>query len=259
MSWASDDLAQIMVAPDREHVGFAEGIIRSWDPETFRSTIAVRGSDLHDLPVASGVEALTYQPGDVVLLSRWKPRSGRGSATYRIGMGGRVIVPGSDAAERAIAFMQTSLAGALSAQIFADRVDSDTVTATEGTGSTSFTDLDTVGPQVTLNVSEARKAIVWLSSRMDVVNDVNLVDTKNVSVEVSGASSIPPVFVNSLTLHHANNNTEFSSLIRVRASVQVTLTADDGLNAGTNTFTAKYRTGETTFPFSERTITVMAL
>src|SRR5690554_7489000 len=122
-AWASDDLASVIIRPDLEFAGWGQGVIEFWDPDTFENRVQYRGSQHENLPVASGVEALTYQPGDVVMLSRWQPTGG-GATTLRSEIGGRVIVPGTGAAQKAIAFMQSSLAKSLSARVFAERVHS---------------------------------------------------------------------------------------------------------------------------------------
>lgn len=78
-----------------KHDWHAQGVIKSWDVETFANTVTVDGVEFRDLPVASGVEALTYQPGDVVLVEKWFPGGRRGE----LGVGtawirGRVITLG---------------------------------------------------------------------------------------------------------------------------------------------------------------------
>ena len=257
--FGSGDLAGVIVQRDREFVGYAEGVIRSWDPSTFEHTINVRGTDLHDLDVAAGVEALTYQPGDVVLLTRWKPRSKRGSATYRIGSGGRIIRPGTGAAEQTIAFLRTTLAESLSAQIFADRISEGFVPDTLDEGDLGFT-YSTAhgGPTITADISETGAAIVMLYFHLFLfVEDTSVF--AGMSFAVSGATTLPALDTRAL-LHEAraegSTGQHFAgSMLGASAVIPVT-----GLNPGSHTFTAAYRAvTDGTIALQARRMTVIAL
>lgn len=94
MSFSNDDLAAIFSGQDREHTGYGQGILLSFDPNTFENTVDFRGATLTNLPVAVGIEALTFRPGDSVLLMKWTPTGG-GLSSYWIA--GRPIVPGAGA------------------------------------------------------------------------------------------------------------------------------------------------------------------
>lgn len=264
--WATDDPAQLHVTPDREFAGFAEGIIREWNADTFRNTVEVRRAHLHDLGVASGLEALTYAPGDVVILTRWKPRSGRGSATYRIGMGGRVIVPGTGAAETAIAFMRTSLGRSISAEVFADRIGSDSVAAIESTSSTSYTDLSTVGPTVPdVDVTDTGKAIAFVSVEISTNLSGGLNEGGHVGIEVSGATSISPTSRGDmrLSVHTAvGGDTDAGTILLATGTALYDPALGNGLNEGTHAFELKYKrlfSGSASVSFSNRTLVVIAL
>src|SRR5690554_1744139 len=125
-AWASDDLASVIIRPNVEFAGWGQGVVKAWNPDTFENVIQYRGSQHENLPVASGLEALTYQPGDVVMLSRWKPSDG-GGVTLRIGAGGRVIVPGSGAAAAVIASLRTDLGRQVALGVFGEAIHVDTV------------------------------------------------------------------------------------------------------------------------------------
>lgn len=250
-TYRSDDLADILVGGGSrlrgesglEWAGKAQGLILKWDPQTFSNTVRVRGSDLHDLPVSSGVEALTYQPGDVVILDKWKPSGRRGTATYYVS--GRVVTPGSGRAEETVSWMRGSLARSISAQIFADRVHSDSIATTESTTSTTFTDLATVGPTVSdVDVTASGKALVFLSSEMTSPSSPNM------SVEVSGATSIAASDERVLA---------FGTIDQFGGTMtrMIPLT---GLNEGAHEFQAKYSdpNGEESF-WAYRNLAVIAL
>jgi hypothetical protein len=260
-NWATDDLAQIAVAPRQEFAGLAEGIIRAWNPATFESVINVGGADLPNLPVASGVEALTYVTGDVVILSKWRPRSKRGIATYRVGMGGRVIVPGSGASEKAIAWMRGALAKEISAEVFAERVhegfveDSDTLSDQD-----TFTDLDPAGPEITdVNITFG-VAIVWPSCSMAGSLDTGPNSVGGyMGVEVSGATTIAADITKSFHLRQTNHNSDgINRTDGALAGSTLVLPCAPGLH----TFKAVYRTlsgPTTTVSFSQRSLVVIGI
>lgn len=262
MSFASDDLASVMVAPDREFVGFAQGIIRQWDPSTFANVVRVRGSDLSDLPVASGVEALTYRPGNVVTLTKWRPGSGSGAAQYWIGNSGRVIIPGPDAAEEAIAPMRTSLAQQIAAEVLADRIHIGFLAGVGTRHSTNYGDLTPIsvpgpGPSVTADVTSG-SAIVMLSCRMDAHLGTGTSNTGFMSFEVSGATSIAAQDGG----YELGLSGPDSAGVGVGPISASRVRAIAGLNPGENTFTAKFRTGSdstSAVTFSSLEIVVIAL
>lgn len=260
MSWASDDLAQVMVNPQSEFVGLAEGIIRSWNPGTFENVINVAGGDIPNVAVASGVEALTYEPGQVVIVSRWRPRSGRGSGTYRIGLSGRVIKPGTGAAQRAIEFMTTSLGSAVSGAVFADRIFTDEIATQEVTASSTYTDLDTVGPSRSGIEIISGRALVFVSGRIRTERSGNGDSETFMSVEVSGPTPVPPSDDRAASLrvrlsNHTGTGVSHITDIAARGTAQIPLS---GLAPGTYSFTCKYRTTGAGSNFAARALTVIA-
>lgn len=115
----------------------------------------------------------------------------------------------------------------------------------QGTTSTSFTDLTTVGPSV--NVVTGANALVFLTAQM---TNSGAGNSAWMSFEVSGASSIGASDARAVVItSHANGNP-----YRMTAVVML-----NTLTPGTNTFQAKYRCGAGTATFSNRTIQVMAL
>lgn len=118
--------------------------------------------------------------------------------------------------------------------------DGDSVSASETTTSGSFTDLTTSGPAVTLTTGT--KVRVTISAAL---SNASAGSRAMMGVEVSGASSVSATIADSLI--NAGTNT-------VAASKTILFT---GLTAGSNTFTAKYRSeGSNTATFANRGIFV---
>lgn len=230
---ATDDLTSLLVPPPpNAGLRFGQGTITAWNPDTFENKVLWRGVTLTNVPILSTVEALTYAPGDVVGLLGWAPGGGAGSWWIT----GRIITPGPGAAAKAIQFFQTTLAREISSEIFADRIKSDVIAANESTTSEAFTDLATVGPQVTVEISEVGLAIVMLSARIG--NNVAGGDPDIrgfMDFEVTGATSRAAVFDTSLGLIVVADASTTGHAIRAGVQSPVTV------NPGTNTFTAKYR------------------
>jgi hypothetical protein len=122
----------------------------------------------------------------------------------------------------------------------------DDVATDESTTSSSFTDLATVGPTVTLTTGT--KAWVIISARM---RHSGVGDWPQMGVEVSGASSVSPAFGKLATFTEPTSNYQWVCT----ASFVYT-----GLTAGSNTFKAKYRsyTGGTS-AYQDRYIQVIDL
>ena len=121
-----------------------------------------------------------------------------------------------------------------------------TISASESTSTTSYTDLTTVGPTVT--VSTMTTAIVLLGTSMttNVVNGVS-----KMSVAVSGASSISATDATCIQNEFYANNVGF----QVGAAFWMS-----GLTPGSNIFTAKYQAGNSALAsFANRSIAVVPL
>lgn len=88
---------------------YGQGVLVEWNPATFENVVRFRGTELRDLPVMAGISALAFAPGDVVSIMHWAPQGGAGSYWLMP----QVVVPGSGAAERAVAAMRTRLGQAV--------------------------------------------------------------------------------------------------------------------------------------------------
>ena len=116
------------------------------------------------------------------------------------------------------------------------------VNTSETTTSTTFTDLATVGPAVTLDTGTS--AIVFIAAQVS-NSGANL---SFMSVAVSGASSIAAAFDNVLMYHNGTSGAHHGSFGILT-----------GLTAGTNIFTAKYSVGGGTGTWLRRKIAVIPL
>ncbi len=119
-----------------------------------------------------------------------------------------------------------------------------TVATSQGTSSTTYTDLTTVGPSVT--VTTGTKALVIVTGDLSQDSDSF---SAFMSYAVSGASTVSASDATGLRNRRQNN----TGNIRVSAASVVTLTA------GSNTFTAKYRADNGIATFVNRAIFVMNL
>jgi len=121
-----------------------------------------------------------------------------------------------------------------------------TVLTLENTTSTTYTDLATSGPAVTLNTGIT--ALVTVSCACD--NDTGTLGSEltYMSAAVSGATTLA-ASDNYATEHRLGPN-----LVSVSSTFLLT-----GLTAGSNTFTAKYRASASRGRFRKRTITVVGI
>lgn len=124
-------------------------------------------------------------------------------------------------------------------------ITQDTVSTRQSTSSTSYVDLTTAGPAV--SVTTGVTALVFVTGR---VENSTSAQAGLSSYEVSGASSVSASDARAIKYESsaANANSRIS-IVQHEAS----------LNAGINTFTLKYRaTGGTAF-FQDRVVTVIGL
>jgi len=121
-----------------------------------------------------------------------------------------------------------------------------TVQTNQQTTSTSYTDLTTAGPAVT--ITTGTKALVIVSAYVQGTNNNNAI----MSFEVSGATTIAASDDFSLGGKVAGNFSTGLDLRASRATVQT-------LTAGSNTFTAKYKCSATSASFEAREIIVINL
>ena len=106
-----DDLARLMQQQPVPGMRFSTGTLRSWNPQTFEHVIEWRGIRITDAVIVPGLDALTWRPGDELLLVT-ADQSGRHGWASPV-VWARAIQPGPDAAETAVAPMRTQLVASL--------------------------------------------------------------------------------------------------------------------------------------------------
>lgn len=128
--------------------------------------------------------------------------------------------------------------------IVARTPDQDTVATSQGTSSTSYTDLATVGPTVT--VTTGVSAIVFLRAN---ASNATATNVSSMCFAVSGASTVAAADSNSISL--VNSGTAAGN--RFGAAFLV-----ESLTPGSSTFQAKYKSsGATTATFADRQLAVI--
>jgi len=127
--------------------------------------------------------------------------------------------------------------------VAARQMSNATVTAAQATASTTYTDLATVGPQVSVTTGE--RAMVLFASRIQ--NSLTN-GAAEASVAVTGASAIGASGEWAIKMDGiASSNANRLSMIHMFS----------GLTPGTNTFTMKYLVGSGTGTFSSRELIVL--
>lgn len=145
---------------------------------------------------------------------------------------------------------------ALLSQI-ADRLKAATVATGETTTSTSFTDLTTAGPAVTVTVGPSGKLLLTMSASVDVQSDSAVAEHAIMSFTFSGANTLAAADSRSVEAS-VFGGTSVTDDHGWAGSISFTRVFD-GLNAGDTTITCKYRSGagDTVF-FKDRTLVVQA-
>jgi hypothetical protein len=214
------DLARYLVPQGESDLGFHQGVVVTWDSTTNENTILVGGVEIPDVPALSIGDSIMMSAGDVVGLLRFK-------STYFVL--GRITLPGVSNA-------------------FGVKSDQLDLIETMAVPSSSFGDLTTLGPKVTANIGSARRCLVFSSAGIDVTG----IGLGQFGVQVSGVSNILPQTDGTLA-SSTNNGT-----LTIQTTMVREYTAADGLNQGVNTFTMKYRLGNSTDSviFSSRNISV---
>lgn len=183
-------------------LGFHQGIVESWNESTGANSIRVNGNLFTDLRVLSTSDSIMLTAGDTVGLLRFQ-------TTY--------FVLGRIAAVGAGAGLRVRAAG---------------VNTQELTTSTTYTNLATVGPTLTdVYVGSRRTCLVIASAEIYVAQSAGFM-----SFQVTGASTIGPGGSATPAVGASSNANQIGSTCTAFS----VLTSADGLNAGLNTFQAKY-------------------
>jgi hypothetical protein len=122
------------------------------------------------------------------------------------------------------------------------------VATSQGTASTTYTDLATAGPAVTVTIPASGKALVIVTS-----SETNGGSSGGafMGFAVSGATTVASSDTQAFSFVNGGNQAQ-----TVQGSGTFYLS---GLTAGSNTFTAKFRATVGTATFANRSITVIPL
>ena len=137
-----------------QNLRYRQGIITSWNPVTLENTVNVGGTEMVNLPVLGVAEVDVYSPGDVVGLLVIESSGSTGSVMYAII--GQLVIPGTQAATDAIN-------ASLNSRIFTDFIIQG-----ESTLSSTYTDLETIGPAVTVPVGPSGRILVIATAQISI-------------------------------------------------------------------------------------------
>lgn len=124
----------------------------------------------------------------------------------------------------------------------------------QSTSSTTYTDLATVGPAVT--VTTGTRAIVFIQAG---VNTTSTDSSAFFSVAVTGATTIAQSDTWACIMDGTQGNFNFSGNPKDQHNRRMITKMFTTLNAGSNTFTMKYKVGSATAHFHNREIIVLPL
>lgn len=268
-----DDLSRLLVQHPQPGARFGQGTLRAWNPDTFEHVIEWRGLRIRDATILAGVDALTWQPGDELILLGADQSGRRGWTDWMVL--GRAITPGPGAGAQAIDWMRSSLVRLLmddlveellrspsgqelAAWVLAQRVRAAQADAEVEITSSSWQSAPG-GPTVSdVDVSESGVALVTIGARLAVDSFGSLGQDGLMSFQVDGPTSIAPDFARSAELTVADIDEQVA--IGSTTFRQVVLT---GLAPGRYSFSARYSTnpGGSGRPawFEYRSISVIAL
>ena len=205
MSYGSDDLTPLFGGQPGPGVGYRQGVVRAWNPVTAENTVEVGGALIENVPVLNTNEVLLLAPGDVV---------GVLTAGPSWCILGRLTVPGTAGAATALNAIRTQSAN---------------VPAYETRTSAIWGDLATVGPIVSnVVIGPSGRCLVFITST------ITLLTTSGggeMAYAITGATSVPTGDTPPALAWYGPAGS---------GPTMTRLVLQEGLNAGSHTFTAKY-------------------
>ncbi|MEV0725998.1 hypothetical protein AB0I37_24870 [Micromonospora purpureochromogenes] len=217
MSYASDDLTPMFGQSPGPALGYRQGIIVFWDPVTAENTVLVGGASVDNLPILNTNEALLLTPGSVVALLTF------GHSWFILG---RVTIPGTPEAASALRMVATA---------------ADTVATYGTTTSTSWTDLATVGPQVTVTVGASGRLLVMVTCAFD-YNGADSQGGGYMSFDLAGPTPEAASEFTAVKSVFSVSDTSADVATWIVGARQTATSLREGLAPGTYTVTAKYKT-----------------
>ncbi len=173
-----NDLSSLFLPPapgPAQEVRYRQGTIVAFNPTTLENQVDVGGTILTDLPLLGVGEASLLTVGSVVGIQVVGDQGARSMAIL-----GRMVRPNTPDAAEAI--------GLLNSLIFAD-----SVIVQESRTSTTFGDLATIGPQVTVRVRPSGRLLVLITSQIQFIETAagGLAQRGGyVSVDLAGANVV---------------------------------------------------------------------
>ena len=242
-----DDLFAPPPDGQAQPVTYRQGTVIAWDRNTLANVINVGGSLFTDLPVMGVAESQTLTAGSVVGIHC----VGGTSETWSII--GRSVIPGTAEAAEAVSLLNGLIYPA-------------SVAATEATGSTTYADLTTIGPRVTVPVGPSGRLLVIGTA------DVSWADVAGVAILAGGIFGIALSGANTATAFAlegdffgaAYRDTSVTGGAQLDGNVEQAVTAAcvlSGLNVGDTTVLMRYRCfiNPPNVSFGHRTLTVVRL
>ena len=247
----NDDLAPLFAddqAGPALPVAWRQGVIVTFDPITLANTVTVGATPMNDLPLLGVGEATILVPGAAVGILVV------GGPSKTMFITGRIVVPSTDDATNATALLNS-------------QIISDFILTQETCASTTFTDLTTPGPSVTVNVGGTGRLLIIATSQIQFITGAaaNVLGAGAAGLQFAGANVRAPSSVIDPVLPYWGNNTVVSAgTVAIAPGGTVTGQATySGLNPGLTTITMKYvkstAPGAANVDFGRRGLTVIKL
>lgn len=192
------------VRAPQEPLSFHQGVVVAWDALAGTNIVRVLGVDLDNLPSLIGSEVGLVRKDDVVGLLRFQ------NTYFVVGR-----IEGAGAAQRAFGVQSQRIAAAVS------------------TTSSSFVALSG-GPSVSVDIGSSRRCRVELGAHVS-----SYAGVAYMGFSVSGASTIAAT--NEWAVAVGGSTATILIEVRLSATRSINLSAADGLNEGSNTFTTMYQ------------------
>jgi hypothetical protein len=246
-----DDLASLISGPPggaAQNVRYRQGVVVSFDQNTLANVINVAGTLLTNLPLLGLGEATTYQTNDVVGILV----IGDENSALSYAIIGQIVTPNTPEAIAAVSL--------LNQQIFSSQIITN-----ESTTSTTYTDLATQGPQVTVNIGPTGRILVLLSVqifRSEGAQNVWAFEAR-ATIEMSGANVVAASDTGPVLCEMADSGSLSGGITNAPLGAK-TITSQgviSGLTPGLTTIMAKYKSLNVVdaMEFSRRTLTVIRL
>lgn len=224
-------------------VTYRQGVVVTFNPATLENTVDVGGTVLTDLPLLGVGEASLLTPGAVVGILVIG-----GAGAKNMVIIGRLVQPATADAEEAI--------GLLNSLVFAA-----TVTAQESRTSTTFGDLSTAGPEVTVPVRPSGRLLVIVTCQIQWIESASNPQRGGwATVELSGANTVSTATAQDVVLPTQNLGITGPTAAGLQGSY-CSAGVFSGLDPGDTTVTMKYASqysGESV-DFGRRNLVAVAL